>query len=40
MKRIKEMWFNYYYAAEGGPFSTCSTRNMIILTALVFAAHC
>ena len=36
--KLSGKWFNFYYA-EGGPFNTCSVRNMIILTVLVLVAH-
>jgi len=38
--KLVEKWFNFYYVAEGGPFNTLSLRNMLILTALIYAAHC
>lgn len=39
MLRLKEKWFNFYYAAEGGPFDSCSVRNMVILVAAALVAY-
>lgn len=38
--QLKERLWEWYYTAEGGPFDSVSSRNMLILAALAFVSQC